>query len=74
MPTHRQRLIVDKKIISNNNITLKTRLLQKRLSLNSYENILKVLEKRATPVIPLEYREFSKLFKEELGIEALPKH
>jgi hypothetical protein len=32
------------------------------------------LEKRATPDIPQEYEEFRKLFEEELGKEALPKH
>jgi hypothetical protein len=35
---------------------------------------VRVLEKRATPGIPREYNEFKKLFKEELGIEALPKY
>jgi hypothetical protein len=35
---------------------------------------VRVLEKRATPVIPQEYKEFAKLFEEELGLEALPKH
>jgi transposase InsO family protein len=74
MPTHRQRSMVDEKMMSNNNITSKTRPLRKRLSLDSHEDITKVLEKRATPAIPSEYREFSKLFEEELGIEALPEH
>jgi hypothetical protein len=32
------------------------------------------LEKRTTSSIPYEYNEFKKLFKEELGKEALPKH
>jgi hypothetical protein len=32
------------------------------------------LEKRATSAIPSEYKEFSKLFEEELGLDALPKH
>jgi hypothetical protein len=32
------------------------------------------LEKRITPGISYEYNEFKKLFKEELGKEALPKH
>jgi hypothetical protein len=35
---------------------------------------VRVLEKRTTPKIPHEYNEFKKLFKEELGKEALPKH
>jgi hypothetical protein len=35
---------------------------------------VRVLEKRATPGIPHEYNEFKKLFEEELGKEALPKH
>jgi hypothetical protein len=34
----------------------------------------KVLEKRATPAIPVAYKEFEKLFQEELGLDALPKH
>jgi transposase InsO family protein len=35
---------------------------------------VRVLEKKVTPVIPKEYKEFAELFQEELGIEALPKH
>jgi hypothetical protein len=35
---------------------------------------VRVLEKRATPGISYEYNEFKKLFKEELGKEALSKH
>jgi hypothetical protein len=35
---------------------------------------VRVLEKRATSGIPHEYNEFKKLFEEELGKEALPKH
>jgi hypothetical protein len=35
---------------------------------------VRVLEKRATPGISHEYNEFKKLFKKELGKEALPKH
>jgi hypothetical protein len=35
---------------------------------------VRVLEKRATSSISYEYNEFKKLFKEELGKEALPKH
>jgi hypothetical protein len=43
-------------------------------SKRNYAPDVRVLEKRATPVIPQEYREFKKLFKEELGQEALPEH
>jgi hypothetical protein len=32
------------------------------------------LEKHATPAIPVAYKEFKKLFQEELGLDALPKH
>jgi transposase InsO family protein len=68
-PTHRQRSMVDEKTL--NNISSKTRVSQRRHSLDS-SAISKVLEKRATPAIPSEYKEFQKLFEEELGIEALP--
>ena len=34
----------------------------------------RVLEKRVTPDIPDQYIEFKKLFQEELGPAALPKH
>jgi hypothetical protein len=37
-------------------------------------SLLIVLEKRVTPSIPKEYKEFKKLFLEETGLEALPKH
>jgi hypothetical protein len=67
--------MTDEKTI--NNIASKPRSSQRRLNLDTQEGkypMSKVLEKRATPAIPSEYREFKKLFKEELGIEALPKH
>jgi hypothetical protein len=35
---------------------------------------IRVLEKRVTPRIPYKYNKFKKLFKEELGKKALPKH
>jgi hypothetical protein len=35
---------------------------------------VRVLEKRVTSGISHEYNEFKKLFEEELGKEALPKH
>jgi hypothetical protein len=35
---------------------------------------VRVLEKRATPSISYKYNKFKKLFKEELGKEALPKY
>jgi transposase InsO family protein len=74
-PTHRQRSMVDEKTIrriaskpthTNKVVTSTTR----RKSLPD----VRVLEKRATPGIPREYNEFKKLFEEELGKEALPKH
>jgi hypothetical protein len=35
---------------------------------------VRVLEKRVTPGISYKYNEFKKLFKEELGKEALSKY
>jgi hypothetical protein len=35
---------------------------------------VRVLEKRVTSIISREYKEFMKLFKEELELDALPKH
>jgi hypothetical protein len=53
--------MVDEKMI--NNITLhKTRPKTQTVGLDIQEDITKVLEKRATPAIPAEYREFEKLF------------
>jgi hypothetical protein len=34
----------------------------------------RVLEKRATPKIPKEYKEFEHLFQEVVDADALPKH
>jgi hypothetical protein len=34
----------------------------------------RVLEKRATPEIPKEYKEFEHLFQEVVDADALPKH
>jgi hypothetical protein len=76
MPAHQQSSIADKKTI--NNITSPQTRQRKRAvdSTNRRKSLpnVRVLEKRATPDIPHEYREFQKLFKEELGPEALPKH
>jgi hypothetical protein len=72
---HQQRLIVDEKIIRR--ITLKPIYIDKVVTSTTRRKLLpnvRVLEKRITPGIPREYNEFKKLFKEELGIEALPKH
>jgi hypothetical protein len=73
-PAQRQYLLADKKII--NSITSKPTRIYKRLPLCAERAIpnTRVLEKRATPVIPQEYKEFQKLFKEELELAALPKH
>jgi hypothetical protein len=75
VPVHQQSLMTDEKMI--NNITSATRSSRQRLNLDIQEEeypMSKVLEKRATPAIPSEYKQFQKLFEEELGIEALPKH
>jgi hypothetical protein len=74
-PTHQQRSIVDKK--TNQQIASKPTHSEKAVTSTyrrkSLPNV-RVLEKRTTPNIPQEYKEFRKLFKEELGKEALPKH
>jgi transposase InsO family protein len=76
-PAHRQRSMADEKTI--NNIASKQTHQRKRvvdstmIRRKSLPDV-RVLEKRATPVIPQEYKEFAKLFEEELGLEALPKH
>jgi hypothetical protein len=74
MPTHQQRSIVDKKTIAR--IASPPTRQQTVTSTNRQKSLpnVRVLEKRATPSIPHEYNEFKKLFKEELGKEALPKH
>jgi transposase InsO family protein len=76
-PAHRQRSMADEKTI--NNIASKQTHQRKRvvdstmIRRKSLPDV-RVLEKRATPVIPREYKEFAKLFEEELGPDALPKH
>jgi hypothetical protein len=65
--------MVDEKII-NSLTSQKTRSQTQTVGLDIQEDITKVLEKRATPAIPVEYKEFKKLFQEELGLDALPKH
>jgi hypothetical protein len=52
----------------------KTRSQTQTVGLDIQKDITKVLEKRATPAIPVKYKEFEKLFQEELGLDALPKH
>jgi transposase InsO family protein len=74
-PAQRQCSLADEKTI--NNIASKpTRKEYAVTSTNGKKSVpdVRVLEKRATPVIPREYEEFRKLFEEELGPEALPKH
>jgi len=75
-PAHRQRSMVDEKTIRR--IASKpTRKRQKAVTSTDRRKSLpdvRVLEKRVTPDIPQEYAEFRKLFEEELGKEALPKH
>jgi transposase InsO family protein len=73
-PAQRQCSLADEKTI--NNIASKPTRIYKR-SPPCAEGAIpdtRVLEKRATPVIPREYEEFRKLFEEELGPAALPKH
>jgi hypothetical protein len=67
--------MVDEKTIWR--IALKLTYIDKVVTSTARRKLLpdvRVLEERATPRIPREYNEFKKLFKEELGIEALPKH
>jgi transposase InsO family protein len=74
-PTHRQRSMVDEK--TNRRIASKPTHSERAVTSTYRRKSLpdvRVLEKRATPVIPQEYEEFRKLFEEELGKEALPKH
>jgi transposase InsO family protein len=72
-PAHRQCSMVDEKMI-NSLTSQKTRSQTRTVGLDIQEDMTKVLEKRATPAIPVEYKEFEKLFQEELGLDALPKH
>jgi Ulp1 family protease len=74
-PAQQQCSLVDKKTI--NNIASKPTRKEYAVTSTNRKKLVpnvRVLEKRATPVIPQEYKEFQKLFKEELGLEALPKH
>lgn len=73
-PTHRQRSMVDEKTI-NNMTSKKTQVASQPVDRAKQRNSLPtVQEQRATPNIPKEYRKFEKLFLEETGPEALPKH
>jgi transposase InsO family protein len=73
-PTRRQRSTVDEKTI-NNIASKKTQVASQLVDRAKRRNSLPtVLEKRVTPNIPKEYKEFTKLFLEETGPEALPKH
>jgi transposase InsO family protein len=74
MPTHRQRSMVDEETIARiASPPTRQRTVTSTDRRKSLPNV-RVLEKRATPSIPHEYNEFKKLFEEELGKEALPKH
>jgi hypothetical protein len=74
-PAQRQCSLADEKTINN----IASKLIRRKYAVTSTDRKksvpnVRVLEKRATPAIPQEYEEFRKLFKEELGLEALPKH
>jgi hypothetical protein len=74
MPTHQQRLIVDKKTIARiASLPTHQRTVTSTDRRKSLPNV-RVLEKRATPSIPYKYNKFKKLFKKELDKKALPKH
>jgi hypothetical protein len=74
-PAQRQCSLADEKTINN----IASKLIRRKYAVTSTDRKksvpnVRVLEKRATPAIPREYEEFRKLFEEELGPEALPKH
>jgi hypothetical protein len=86
-PTHQSPLIVDKRKTHkvNNYIAYKklasTKDGLKKQRSNSLDTARKpagqqdkVLEKRVTPKIPKEYKEFKHLFQEVVDADALPKH
>jgi hypothetical protein len=86
-PTHQAPLIVDKrKTHKVNNYIAYEKLALTKDSLKKRGSNLsdaarkptgqqdRVLEKRATPKIPKEYKEFKHLFQEVVDADALPKH
>jgi transposase InsO family protein len=78
LPAHRKNSMADEKMINNIITSHQTHLRKKMVNDQDIRqeppDITETLEKRVTPDIPAEYREFEKLFQEELGAEALPKH
>jgi hypothetical protein len=74
-PTHRQCLMVDEMTTKRNVASKPTHQPMMVNSTNAPEKPdVRVLEKRVTPDIPQEYEQFRRLFEEETGPEALPKH
>ena len=76
-PTRRQRSTVDEKKYNYNLTSTKTHSTIRMVDLDNrgrHSDMSRVLEKRVPPDIPEQYREFEKLFQEELGPAALPKH
>jgi transposase InsO family protein len=76
-PTRRQRSTVDEKKYSYNLTSTKTHSTTRMVDLDNrgrHTDMSRVLEKRVPPDIPEQYKEFEKLFQEELGPAALPKH
>jgi hypothetical protein len=74
-PTHQRRLMVDEMTTKGNVASKPTRQPMMVNSTNALEKPgVRVLEKRVTPDIPQEYEQFRRLFEEETGPEALPKH
>ena len=76
-PTRRQRSTVDEKKYNYNLTSTKTHSTIRMVDLDNrgrHSDMSRVLEKRVPPDIPEQYKEFKKLFQEELGPAALPKH
>ena len=83
MPTHRTKLIVDKREInviaakqltSTKNVFKKRRFDSTDTGKDRPDHEVRVLEKRVTLNIPKEYKEFEHLFAEVVDSEALLKH
>jgi hypothetical protein len=70
-PAHWQRPMADEMTL-NNIASQQTHLRQQMVG--STKEVVRVKEITAPPDIPEKYREFTKLFQEEKGPEALPKH
>jgi hypothetical protein len=77
LPIHQLCLMADEKTlnyIASLQIPRKIKRIDDQDIRTKPPDITETLEKRVTPDIPDEYKEFKKLFQEELGAEALPKH